>query len=203
MDEFARYVRQGLLECGSDVALRDAGLVSMGWALGCRIGEAARAHREDYSIVGAWEEMHLRGTKSIRARRDLPLALARLGSGGDESVRVFLESLLECQTAPAFACPAESVKRISGRIGRVLDAAFREFRGAPSTTQMQRSGAFTYHDLRHAAFIRMLQGAIDGHLSRGNFMMVVMKLAEGMGQNIHTSLCSYLGTALLALRWPR
>ena len=81
--------------------------------------------------------------------------------------------------------------------------AFREFRGAPGSNQIQRNGAFTYHDLRHAAFIRMLQGAIDGHLNRGNFMIVVMKLAAGMGQNIHTSLCSYLGTALLALRWPR
>lgn len=200
--EFVQLVCRKLLHQGGEVAVRDAGMVRAGWATGARIGEAARAQREDYSRIGEWEEFHLRGTKTVRARRDLPLSLARLGPGGGDAVRDFLESLFISNANPAFASKAESVKRISERIGKSLNAAFREFRGNTDVYHSQTEGAYSFHDLRHAAFVRMLQGAIDGHLSRGNFMIVVMKIAQGMGQNIHTALCSYLGSAVLALRWP-
>ena len=207
-----KYVVSALHHSGTrhaDLALHRIGQIRLGAALGARISETLRSTARDLCRRGNYEQIHIHGTKNHRASRDVPLWIAELGPNGS----TLTGRLLDCWDAraafvtdgPLFGRDKESAQRASDALTDVLDPAFRSFRGIPANNfsgEPQLDGRFTHHSLRHHAAIRMLQGAIDGHLSNGNFWVVVSEIAFALGQSPHTLLSSYLGTAALTLLPP-
>lgn len=193
----------------ADLAIHRIGQIRLGAALGVRISETLRSAARDHIRIGNYDQIHIHGTKNHRASRDVPIWIAQLGPQGS----ILTDRLLDCwkeragivTDGPLFGREKEAAQRASDALTNVLDSAFRSFRGIPAQNfsgEPQVDGRFTHHSLRHHAGIRMLQGAIDGHLSNGNFWVVVSEIAFALGQSPHTLLSSYLGTAALTLLPP-
>lgn len=187
------------------------GWILGGAALAMRIGEALVMHPGDYERIGNFETMHIRGTKTRRAKRTFPLHLAQKGPHGMTLVTWFLDVLkhfpdLESSSEVPFShYKNQSGKRASDALAPVMDKTFREFRGIPIASlsgNPQIDGTYTHHSLRHAGAIRMLQGVLDSSFLSGNLWSGVSELALSMGQTLHTHLCSYVGTAALILKRP-
>ena len=193
-----------------EAAAKSYGQCLCGAALGMRLGEALRARGEHLRRAGAYEEIRILGTKNRRARRSMPLDLARMGPCGELLVEAFVthwEDQAEGNGEGAlFAHAGASAKRASERLSPVIHRAFLEFRGIPRETLTgipEIDGRLSHHGLRHLAIIRLVQATVTDHLHTGNFWSVLSSIGFDFGQALPTMVCGYLGTACLTLKYPR
>lgn len=86
---------------------------------------------------------------------------------------------------------------------KLLDHAIDAIAPNPIASRDVRiRGAATFHSLRHAAAVSVVQGLLDQsvHLT-GNFSPSLCVLANALGHNVATLLGSYVGTAAVMLKW--
>jgi hypothetical protein len=144
--------------------------------------------------------MNIHGTKVARAHRQVPLHVCELGPGGAAVFRCWRDIVERRSTDvsddnPLFANKNEASKRTSDLLSRALDSAFCHCSGEDAGLNVRLRGAYTAYSLRHAAAIRMIQGAIDLDFKGGNFICALEEVAATMGHQHPTLISSYLGTA--------
>jgi hypothetical protein len=125
--------------------------------------------------------MEVDGTKVARARRQIALHVCQLGPGGKDVFRRWLD-FVQVKGADIrkdellFASEDEGSKRTSDILSKVLDKAFCTWSGEDKSISANLRGAYTAYSLRHAAAVRMIQGAIDMDFIRGNFVIALKSL---------------------------
>ena len=173
---------------------------------GMRLGEAMRLRRKDVFGVGRFETIFVNGTKVDRAKRSVPIQAMRRGPNGEELYKVWRSALSSSTVAdakePLFASKEDDTKRFSDLLKSPLLRAFSSLSIAVEGEDSRTAGTFTAYSLRHAAALRLIQGAIDSDFVNGNFTCALAEVAQCLGHSLPTLLSSYLGTACLALRWP-
>lgn len=185
---------------------RVSGLLSSIAFTGMRLGEAIRVRRGDIFGVGNYETIFVDGTKVDRAKRTVPLQALRTGPNAEELYkswqRVLTSSAVASAGEPLFASKDEGSRRYSDLLKSVLSGAFVSINSEVEGEDPRTAGTFTAYSLRHAAALRLIQGAIDSDFVHGNFACALAEISQCLGHSLPTLLSSYLGTACLALRWP-
>ena len=193
----------------SEAAAKSYGQCLCGAAFGMRLAEALRAQKEHLATAGDYQEVQILGTKNRRARRSIPLDVARLGPSAECLVALLIahwESQATNADEGLFAHTGASAKRALDRLSPVIHRAFLEFRGIPReiiTGVPDVDGRLSHHGQRHLTVIRLVQGVVTEHLHTGNFWSALSSVGFDLGQALPTLVCGYLGTASLTLTYPR
>jgi integrase len=175
--------------------------------LGCRPQEGLRICKRDFTAAPGLRLLRLHGTKSNRARREMPLGIFASGPCGLELAerwRTAVDDLFSdasIDAHPLFASSREAIARYEN-MNDVLRTAFEKFTGSDAARPGEDKGSFTAYSLRHAAAIRLVQAGIDGDFLHGNFQAALAEAASALGHSYPVFLSCYLGTAALLLVWP-
>lgn len=178
--------------------------VTIALFIGCRANEAPLIASHHVDSTSSPRIIRIPETKSINANRTIDLMLF-----WSDPIGSFLYQRL--MTLDANRWPfARQMKFPHTNLGmgalqtwvnRQLVVTYAKLREEMQLPPM--TGGFTLQSLRHACAFRVTQTLIDRMLWHGNMWTCWASLSTAMGhQSVVTTWCSYLGTAMLTLRWP-
>ena len=199
------------LEIFSEVVLQDRLLRSQPqaarwWAtiillIGCRPNEAPLIQTQHVDNIKTPLIIRIVGTKTDAAPRTIDLSLFTSFKTG----RTLRTKLMEIENdgwplGKDVKFPVDDV-HFQNRVNTCLNSAYSKLRtelGLPAA-----EGVFTLNSLRHACAFRVIQTAVTQNLWNGTLWIGIASVSQALGhRSIVTTWCSYLGTAMLSLRWP-
>ena len=170
--------------------------------LGCRPNEAHIIESQHLDNVGDPKVIRILGMKTDSARRTLDVSLFTAASVGQLLYQqLMIHGCWKVAREVGFPTNENRQRSLQRALNKLLLQAYGELRreqGLPPG-----SGTFSLNSLRHAAAFRVVQHSIRRSLWRGSLWIQLASVSTSLGhQSLVTTWSAYLGTSMIALRWP-